>query len=53
MVFLFGFLQDCIQGFGGHAKVQRLLFIADQCPGETIALDALHMAHDDIKEAVR
>ncbi|KAI8102018.1 hypothetical protein M9434_007078 [Picochlorum sp. BPE23] len=39
-------LQDYADGFTGPAKVQRLLFLAEQCEGQDIALDALKAAHD-------
>ena len=42
-------IQDYADGCTGPAKVQRLLFLSEQCEGEGIGLDALKMAHDDIK----
>lgn len=52
MFVLFIEMQDYIQGFTGVAKIRRLLFIAEQCEGESIALDALKMAHDELKSNV-
>lgn len=46
-------VQDYIQGFTGYVKAKRLLFIAEQCSGSEFALDALRMAHDELKEHVR
>eukprot|EP00889_Picochlorum_renovo_P005910 jgi/Picre1/32940/NNA_008268.t1 len=46
-------LQDYADGFTGPAKVQRLLFLAEQCEGEDIALDALKAAHDYEMNTVR
>jgi hypothetical protein len=46
-------IQDYIQGFAGYAKISRLLFLAEQCAGTEIALAALQMAHDELKENVR
>jgi hypothetical protein len=46
-------VQDYIQGFAGYARVRRLLFLAEQCAGTEVALDALKMAQDELKENVR
>lgn len=36
--------------YTGRTKVARLLFIAERCGNEGVQLDALRMAHDEIKK---
>ncbi|KAG0490266.1 hypothetical protein HPP92_007129 [Vanilla planifolia] len=36
--------------YTGRTKVSRLIFIADQCGNQSMQLEALRMAHDEIKK---
>lgn len=36
--------------YSGRTKISRLLFIADRCDNASMKLDALRMAHDEIKK---
>jgi COP9 signalosome complex subunit 1 len=38
--------------YTGRTKVLRLLFIADKCDNETMKLEALRMAYEEIKKGV-
>jgi COP9 signalosome complex subunit 1 len=38
--------------YTGRTKVLRLLFIADKCENETMKLEALRMAYEEIKKGV-
>lgn len=42
--------QAYIANYTGHAKVDRLLFIAERSSGKPLELEALRMAHDELKK---
>ncbi|EFJ45720.1 hypothetical protein VOLCADRAFT_63341 [Volvox carteri f. nagariensis] len=42
--------QAYISNYTGHAKIDRLLFIADRTAGKPLELEALRMAHDELKK---
>lgn len=43
-------VQAYIGNYTGHAKLDRLLFIAERSQGRALELDALRMAHDELKK---
>ncbi|GLI71778.1 hypothetical protein VaNZ11_017122, partial [Volvox africanus] len=43
-------LEAYISNYTGHAKIDRLLFIAERSAGKPLELEALRMAHDELKK---
>ncbi|KXZ46324.1 hypothetical protein GPECTOR_45g94 [Gonium pectorale] len=43
-------LEAYISNYTGHGKVDRLLFIAERSTGKPLELEALRMAHDELKK---
>lgn len=45
-------LQAYIANYTGHAKVNRLIFIAEKAAGQRLELDALKLAADELKKVL-
>mmetsp|Transcript_5331 Transcript_5331/g.11649 ORF Transcript_5331/g.11649 Transcript_5331/m.11649 type:complete len:465 (+) Transcript_5331:170-1564(+) len=43
-------LESCIVNYTGHAKIDRLVFIAEKSLGKPLELEALKLAHDEVKK---
>ncbi|GLC42921.1 hypothetical protein PLESTB_001814700 [Pleodorina starrii] len=43
-------LEAYISNYAGHAKIDRLFFIAERSQGKPLELEALRMAHDELKK---
>ena len=46
------YLQAYAGAYRGHAKVDRLLFIADRTKNAQLALEAYKLAHDEAKQVL-
>ncbi|KAG2488255.1 hypothetical protein HYH03_013245, partial [Edaphochlamys debaryana] len=44
-------LEAYIANYTGHARLDRLLFVAERSAGKPLELEALRMAHDDLKKS--
>ncbi len=44
-------LQTFVSSYSGHNKINRLLYLAEKRPLTQLELDALRMAHDEVKQA--
>ena len=42
--------QSYIANYTGHTKIDRLLFIASRSVGKDLELEALRIAHDELKK---
>lgn len=47
-----GIVQSIDQAYCGRAKIERLLYIANQCRGLDVGMRSLKRVHDELKEHV-